>query len=150
MRKSSIFFILLLLTVRPLFAQSNELLDRLLEQSEAKYGDVVCMALSAAQLLPEDATPEQALEVLRQKGWKVRILAADASTPLGDYAFLLMKAFNLTGGVFYRMYPGPRYACRELGFRKIIHSDARPNRIVSGEEAVAILGNVMAGTEEQP
>ncbi len=150
MKKSRLVFTLALLTVQPLSAQSNELLDRLLEQSEAKYGDVVCMTLSAARLLPEDATPAQALEVLRQKDWKVRILAADAPTPLGDYAFILMKAFNLTGGLFYRLYPGPRYACRELGYRKIIPSDARPNRIVSGEEAVAILGNVMAGMEEQP
>jgi hypothetical protein len=144
MKKSGLFLILLLSMIPRLSAQSNELIDGLLDKDRAPYGDVVRLTLNAANLLPETATPEQALEVLKQQGWKVRILAADAPTPLGDYSFLLMKAFNLTGGVLYRLYPGPRYACRELGYLKAIPSDARPNRIVSGEEAIGILGNVMA------
>jgi hypothetical protein len=147
MKKSGAFLVLLLSMSLPLAAQSNQLLDQLLDQPAAQFGDVVYMTLTAAKLLPETATPEQALETLQQQDWKVQILPAEAPIPLGDYAYLLMKAFKLSGGLFYSLFPGPRYACRELGYLKIITADARPNRNVSGEEAVRILGNVMARKE---
>jgi len=147
MKKSGVFLVLLLSMSLPLAAQSNQLLDQLLDQPAAQFGDVVYMTLTAAKLLPETATPEQALETLQQQDWKVQILPAEAPIPLGDYAYLLMKAFKLSGGLFYSLFPVPRDACRELGYLKIITADARPNRNVSGEEAVRILGNVMARKE---
>lgn len=147
MKKSGTFLVLLLSITLPLAAQSNQLLDQLLDQPAAQFGPVVYMTLTAAKLLPDTATPEQALQTLQQQNWKVQILPAEAPIPLGDYAFLLMKAFKLSGGVLYSLFPGPRYACRELGYLKIITTDARPNRGVSGEEAVHILGNVMARKE---
>ena len=147
MKKSGVFAVLLLSMALPLVAQSNQLLDQLLDQPAASFGDVVYMTLTAARLLPDTSTPQQALEALQQQDWKVPILPAEAPIPLGDYAFLLMKAFKLSGGLFYHLFPGPRYACRELGYLKIITADVRPNRTLSGEEAVRILGNVMARTE---
>jgi hypothetical protein len=83
----------------PLAAQSNQLLDQLLDQPAAGFADVVYMTLSAAKLLPDTATPEQALEALQQQNWKVPMRAAEAPIPLGDYAFLLMKAFKFSGGL---------------------------------------------------
>jgi len=147
MKKSGAFLVLLLSMALPLAAQSNQLLDQLLDQPAAQFADVVYMTLSAAKLLPDTATPAEALEALQQQNWKVHILSAEAPIPLGDYAFLLMKAFKLSGGIFYSLFPGPHYACRELGYLRIITTDARPNRSLSGEEAVRILGNVMARKE---
>jgi len=147
MKKTGVFLVLLLSIALPLAAQSNQLLDQLLDQPAASFGDVVYMTLSAAKLVEDTATPEQALEALQQQNWKVTMRAADAPMPLGDYAFLLMKAFKFSGGIFYSLFPGPRYAVRELGYLKIIPTDARPNRTLSGEEAVRILGNVMARKE---
>jgi len=147
MKKPSVLRVLLLSIALPLAAQSNQLLDQLLDQPAASFGDVVYMTLSAAKLVPETATPQEALEALQAQNWKVQILPADAPMPLGEYSFLLMKAFKLSGGLFYNLFPGPRYAVRELGYLKIIPTDARPNRMLSGEEAVRILGNVMARKE---
>jgi hypothetical protein len=147
MKKSGASLALLVSLVLPLAAQSNRLLDQLLDEPSAQFGSVVYMTLVAARLLPDSATPEQALQALQQQDWKIRILPAEAPIPLGDYAFLLMKAFKLSGGILYGLFPGPRYACRELGYLKIITEDARPNRSLSGEEAVRILGNVMARKE---
>ncbi len=147
MKKPGVLLVLLLSTALPLAAQSNQLLDQLLDQPAASFGEVVYMTLSAAKLVPETATPAEALEALQQQNWKVRILPADAPIPLGDYAFLLMKAFKLSGGIFYSLFPGPRYAVRELGYIRVISTDARPNRNLSGEEAVHILGNLMARKE---
>jgi hypothetical protein len=147
MKKSGALLVLLFSMALPLAAQSNQLLDQLLDQPAAQFGAVVYMTLTAAKLLPDTATPEETLQALQQQNWKVHILPAEAPIPLGDYAFLLMKAFKLSGGVLYSLFPGPRYACRELGYLKIVTKDARPNRSVSGEEAVRILGNVMGRKE---
>jgi hypothetical protein len=143
MKKSGAFFILFVLAVLPLCAQSNQLLDQLLEEQQASFGDVVYMTLTASKLVPETATPDQAIQTLQQQGWQVKILPAGSPIMLGDYSYLLMKAFRLSGGIFYSLFPGPRYACRELGYLKVIPADARPLRSVSGEEAVRILGNVL-------
>ena len=147
MRKPGMLLVLLLSMALPLAAQSNQVLDQLLDQLAATFADVVYMTLSAAKLVPDTATPQEALDALQQQNWKIQILAADAPMPLGEYSFLLMKALKLSGGLFYRLFPGPRYAVRELGYLKIIPTDARPNRTLSGEEAVRILGNVMARKE---
>ena len=143
MRKSAVFVVLLVLAILPLSAQSNELLDQLLDQPQAHFGDVVYMTMAAAKLVPETATPQEAIQALQQQGWKIPVLPPDATIQLGTYSFLLMKAFKMTGGIMYSFFPGPRYACRELGYLKIIDSDVRTLRSVSGEEAVRILGKVM-------
>jgi hypothetical protein len=147
MRKPVAFLALLFCAILPLSAQSNELLDQLLDQPEAHFGDVVYMTLAAAKVVPETATPQEALQALQQQNWKVKVLPAEAPITLGDYSYLLMKAFKLRGGALYTLFPGPRYACRELGYQKIISSDVRTFRNVSGEEAVRMLGKVMARQE---
>ncbi len=141
------FVVLFLSALLPLSAQSNQLLDQLLDQPEAHFGDVVYMTLAAAKLLPETATQQDALKSLQQQSWNIAVLPPDAPVPLGVYSYMLMKAFKLKGGLLYTLFPGPRYACRELGYMKAIASDARPGRNLSGEEAVRILGKVMARQE---
>ncbi len=144
MRTWGACLIFLSLVLIPLGAQSNQVLDRLFDQPQAHFGDVVYLTLAAAKIVPDTATPEEAIQSLQQQGWKVSVLPADSPVNLGDYSYLLMKAFKVGGGIFYSLFPGPRYACRELGFLKVIPADARPLRTVSGEEAVRILGNLLA------
>ncbi len=143
MRKPAVCAALFLLAILPLFSQSNELLDRLLDQPRAHFGDVVYMTMAAAKLVPESAAPQDAVDALHQQNWKITALPLDAPVPLGTYSFLLMKAFKLKGGILYSLFPGPRYACRELAYLKIIPTDVLTNRSVSGEEAVRMLGKVM-------
>jgi len=144
MKKWGALLCLLILGSFRLSAQSNQLMDQLLQEPRATFGDVVYLTLAAVKIVPETATPDQAIQALQQKNWKVKILAANAPVSLGDYSYLLMKAFNVTGGIFYSLFPSPRYACRELGFLRVIPSDARPLRSVSGEEAVRILSNMIS------
>jgi hypothetical protein len=143
MRRTLSVLIVLLAVVPSISAQSNSLLDALLDKSEASFGDAAYLALTAVKSLPETATTAQAVEALKATGWNVRVPAPDSAVTLGDYAHLLMTAFKMGGGILYSLFPGPRYACRELAFLSIISVDARPLRTVSGEEAVRILGKLM-------
>ena len=54
-----------------------------------------------------------------------------------------MKAFNLGGGLMYTLFPGPRYAYRELTFLNLLSSKGGPYREVSGLEVVNTLSRVL-------
>jgi hypothetical protein len=83
------------------------------------------------------------------KGW-LKKTAADDPINLGKLSFLMMKAFNIKGGMMYALLPGPRYAFRTMQSRSWIQNPADPGLQVSGERFLLILGNVLnaAGGEE--
>ncbi|MDR0303122.1 MAG: hypothetical protein LBI04_12525 [Treponema sp.] len=79
-----------------------------------------------------------------EKGWLSKNASADAPINLGGLSFLLMKAFDMKGGMMYMIMPGPRYAFRTMTARSIIQSPADPDMNVSGERFLLILGNVLS------
>jgi hypothetical protein len=129
--------------ILPVGAQSNELLDRLLEREELSVGEAAYLVLVAIDRLPESATPEEAAAALAGQFAGVTDHEAGAAISLGEYAYLLMRAFEVRGGVMYRLVPGPRYAARELAYLKIVRGKAHPNRSVGGAEAVQILRRLL-------
>jgi len=142
-KKTWALLVFIAAAVLPAASQSNQLLDQVLENPRLSFGQAAYLVLTAAQKLPDSATTAQAAEALSAQGWKVRTRGADDPVTLGEYSYLLMQAFELPGGLFYRMFPGPRYAARELAFRRWISGKAFPNRAISGEEGVRLLGDVM-------
>jgi len=130
-------------------AQSNEVLDTLLEEETTSFGQAAYLVLSASARIPDDTSPAEAAAEMAGQGWKVPTRAAEETLTLGEYSFLLMQAFELKGGVMYRIVPGPRYAGRELGYLQFIKGNTSPYRTFSGEEAIGILGRLMEWKEEQ-
>jgi len=131
------------------FGQSNELLDVLFEEPTTTLGQAAYLVLTASGRIPEDSTPADAAASLAGQGWTVPQRSAGEPLTLGDYSYLLMQAFELKGGVMYRILPGPRYAGRELAYLKLIKGDTSPYRTLSGEEAVGILGRLLEWKEGQ-
>jgi hypothetical protein len=151
MNKTSILllaFILLGAAVH-VSAQSNEVLDALLEEETTSFGQAAYLVLTASARIPDDTTPAEAAAEMAGQGWKVPTRAAEQPLTLGEYSFLLMQAFELKGGIMYRIIPGPRYAGRELAYLRFVKGNTSPYRTFSGEEAIAILGRLMEWKEEQ-
>ncbi len=143
MRRSAfIVSIFLLLGGWALFAQSNRFLDDLQAREEASYGQAAVLVLASAGLVGEEATIEEAAALLKERGWAAPV---DLQTPirLGEYAYLLMRVYGIRGGIWFSLFPGPRYAVRELAWRQMIQGKARPGMTVSGERVVRILGRVL-------
>lgn len=130
------------------FAQSNEFIDQVLAKKQLDTGSAVYLALAASGLADSSISADQALADLGQRGWNVKLSSSEAPVTLGQYSYLLMRAFNIGGGLLYRAVPGPRYAERELAYRGFITDKANPYRTLSGEEALRILGAVLASREE--
>lgn len=141
--------IALLAGVGSLWGQSNELLDELFEEPATTLEQAAYLVLTAAGRIPDDSSPADAAAALAAQGWTVPERSADEPLTLGEYSHLLMQAFELNGGLMYRIFPGPRYAGRELAYLQLIKGDTSPYRTFSGEEAIGILGRLMERKEEQ-
>ncbi len=143
MKKAWAVLALLAAGLLPAAAQSNELIDRLLEQPRASFGAAAYLVLAASGALDAESSEQQALESLNAKGWKLRLAQAEDPIRLGEFCFLIMKAFGEKGGLMYRLFPGPRYAVRELAYRGLVHGKVHSGRFPTGQEVVQILSSYL-------
>jgi hypothetical protein len=50
-----------------------------------------------------------------------------------------MKSLELQGGIFYTLFPSPRYALRELTFLRVAAKPNWPDKLVAGDEVMRML-----------
>jgi hypothetical protein len=60
-----------------------------------------------------------------------------------------MEAFDIPGGLMYRIAPGPRYAVRQLRFRRILLERIDATEEISGLQALRLIGNAIEWTEDR-
>ena len=139
-----LFFLIFVFTGWNLFGQSNSVIDTLLGESAADFGNSAYMVLTGAGLLDEGSDVSEGLKIFAEGKWNA-LAGKRAEDPLtlGEYSFLITGAFDIQGGLMYRLFPGPRYAVRELKYLGIIDRDADPSVPVSGEDVIRILGYVL-------
>ena len=149
MRKRLFFLICAFFFAGAIFAsaQSNEVLDIMIEQEDALYAETLYLVFTASGFLDDEASPEQALSIPLERGWVKAEQPADRPIRLGELSHIIMKAFDLPGGLLYRIFPGPRYAARELAFYGVIREHRSCNRRVSGTEAIRIIRNAVEWKE---
>ncbi|MDR0402064.1 MAG: hypothetical protein LBH35_00585, partial [Treponema sp.] len=87
--------------------------------------------------------PEAAYKKSLEMGALPKTVEPEAAIKLGQLSFLIMKAFNMKSGFCYALFPGPRYAYRELVYRKIVQGRNDSSLSVSGERLLLILGRVL-------
>ena len=125
------------------WGQSNQIIDALLTQERASVGATAYLVLSAAELVDQGATVEQAFAALQGKSWGFEKSGIDDEVKLGSFAHLVMKAFKMRGGLLYSLFPGKRYAAREFAYRDFVQGNTSPARTLSGRDVTHILGRVL-------
>jgi hypothetical protein len=148
MKKLLVCFILLV-TAGTGYAQTARIMDTLLETRILTYGQAAQFAFSAADIMKDMASPEAAFAEAQKRGWIPASAGSMYPVKFDKAAFLLMKAFDLKGGLFYRLFPGPRYAYRELVYRRIIQGPVDSSTTISGEEYLNILGRILELAENR-
>ena len=123
--------------------QSNEALDLLLEEQKATLGNTAYLIMVAADIAPENWTVEQSVNELASRGWGFEDSQAEELVNLGSLAFIIMKSFEMKGGIMYAIFPGPRYAAKEFAYRRLVPGNTSPYRILSGLDVVNILGRAL-------
>jgi hypothetical protein len=131
------------------YAQIEEQIDSLLKEENASFDKTAYIVLVASEYCEETQSPADALEILKSKNWNISTKGGGETISLGEYSYLLMKAFNIPGGIMYMLLPGPRYATRELAYLKLITEKPDPTRPVSGEEVMTILTRVLNRKEAE-
>jgi hypothetical protein len=143
-----VLLVLLLAVAASLQAQSNQAIDRLLDEKPATFGDAAYVILSAVGFVNENATGDEATAAVADRKLLQTTPAAAAPVTLGQVCCLIMETQGIKGGLFYRMFPGPRYATRELAALGLLKGSTHPNRVVTGEEVMWILGAVLDAKEK--
>jgi hypothetical protein len=129
-----------------IFAQTAEQLEGLLDTTELTYMPASLFVLQGAGIVDESARADTAFAEARSRGFLPRNSAEDTPVTLGGLSFLIMKAFDIKGGIWYSLLSGPRYAKRFLVYHKVIQGASDPGQTVSGERFLAILGRVLEYT----
>ena len=122
-------------------AQSNQLVDRMLEDEGADVADSAYMVLVSAGAIDEGASTSDAVEYAREQGWIGDETEGSDTITFGQLAYFLMEAHGEPGGLMYRLIPGPRYAAREAVFQQWSVEDRPPGEEISGSEVLKVLGN---------
>jgi hypothetical protein len=142
---------LFLLPALGLSAQTAEELDRMLETQAVSAAQAARFVLGAADLLPEYLSGPEAEEaawtMAVEKGW----VSGGDTLRLKDAAFLVMNAFGFSGGIMYSLFHNPRYAYREMVYKKLIQGRSDPGFTVSGERLLHIIGRALrySGEDER-
>ena len=133
------------------FAQTAAELDTLLGADAVTVSEAARFTLGSVGLLPPElsgaAAQDAAYEAAQSRGW-VRSGPQDAIS-LQETAFLLMNAFELKGGIMYSLIRNPRYAYREMVYRKLIQGRAYSSMKVSGQRLLQLIGLTLNYTGER-
>jgi outer membrane protein OmpA-like peptidoglycan-associated protein len=135
------------LTVFPaafLRAQTAAELDALLETRSLSFAQAARFTLVMAAILDERSPAGDAFVLARERGWLPEKAEAGGPIKMGELCFLVMKAFNIKGSFLYALFPGPRYAFRELVYRKLVTGRRDPSLKVTGEELLRMLEGAAA------
>jgi hypothetical protein len=142
--------IVLLFLAGSLSAQDAGEMDRLLETGVVSGPQAARFVLASAGLLDSGLSGRQAEDA----AWQAALEQGWVSSKSGqlfrlkDAAWLVAAAFGIKGGAMYSLFPGPRYAYRELLHLKIIQGRADGNFAVSGERLLQIIGRALQHTGE--
>ena len=128
------------------FSQTAAEIDTLLSQETVSVTSAARYVLGAAGTLPPElsgaAAEAEAYTTARSNGWLTS--TANESITMKELSYLIMKAFDLKGGVMYKLLRNPRYAYREMIYRKVIQGRADPAMNVSGQRLLQIIGRTLS------
>jgi hypothetical protein len=137
----SFFFILCFVLCLPVFSQSADEIENLLETEAINYGQAARLVLLASA--NRDLNTEAAFGFASENKWLPKGVEADDPARLNGFSLLIMRAFEIKGGAFYTLTGGAHYAYRELVYRNIIQGRSDPAMTVSGDLMLFIVNRAL-------
>lgn len=122
------------------YSQSPELLTTVSGEPALTLGNAAALLGIVAGSLPVTIGPADAPAELRRIGFVLPKKGPTETISVGEFAYLTVQVLDLHGGLLYSIFPGPRYALRELESRRLIPLTAHPGDPISGRAALQVLG----------
>ncbi|GHV69161.1 hypothetical protein AGMMS49928_10580 [Spirochaetia bacterium] len=131
-------------------AQQNTVkeVEILLGTSEISWEQTVRFVLEAADAAVFTESAE-AFDFVLERGWAPKNARLTEPVRLSGLSLLLMRSFDLKGGMFYSLFKNSHYAYRELIYKDILLPGSDPAMLVSGERLLYLVGKILALTEER-
>jgi len=131
-----------------LYAQTADEIETLLNTGAVTYSQAARFALEASEVAAI-RDPGEAFRYALEQNLLPKNAAPDMAVTLEGVSLVLMRAFNLKGGIFYSIAKNPHYAYRELVYKEIIQGRADPGMKVSGDQLLFITGRILSLREQE-
>lgn len=120
-------------------AQSSQKISDILDEDEITNGEAAYFACVYKNLADENATEDEAFDVLSQKKLFKSDENAGGKISLSKACHLISETAQMKGGIFYSISHSARYSLREFKALGIVPQNADPSQKVSGSEFIALL-----------
>lgn len=130
-----------------LYGQSDEVLDELYEEDDAKTLITSLLVLQASSHLTFNSTVDDAREYLETTKWGKSILKDGVYITKGSFSLMVMEVFDLPHGIMYGFFPTKRYALREMVFSEYMLGNPYTNDIMSSFDVINILSTLDVDSE---
>ena len=146
---SAVISVLIALTaVSTIASQTPERIDELLDADSLDRGEAAYIAAASAGVVEADASNDAALDALVERGFSSdRAEEPQVAARLDEFSHMSMLAHDISGGFMYSLFPGPRYAYRELRHEGVFSRGGDPATQVSGAYALRTVGRLLSITE---
>ena len=141
-------FVLCLFLILPIFlsAQTGQRIEDLLKANAVSYEQAAQLVLEAADVRASISQAE-AFRYASEQKWLPGNVSGSDDAKLSGVSLLIMKAFDLKGGMFYSLFQNAHYAYRELEYKKILQGRTDPGMKVSGDFLLFTIGEVLSMVE---
>jgi len=146
--RKTIIFLLFFTLSAPLFAQTAAKLEALLDEPELTWSAVAAFVLEASAAA-DSLNQQEAFSFASEREWLPKDAAPADTARLNGVALLLMRSFDLRGGIFYNLSKTPHYAYRELVYKGLIRSETDPDMPVSGRDLLLIISKLLSIKEKE-
>jgi hypothetical protein len=147
MKKACLTFLIFHFSLFICYAQSTATeIETLLETSAVTYAQAARFLLEASDTMATP-DPQAAFRYAQEQEWLPKNVAANDPARLDGLSLLIMRAFNIKGGIMYSLTKSPHYAYRELTYNNILQGRIDPAMIVSGAYLLFITGRLLSMQE---
>jgi len=147
MRSKILPFALLILLSASLSAQTADEIETLLSTNALTYSQAVRFVLEAADIAAIKDHGEAFLYA-QEQNLLPKEAAPNTAVTLENISLVLMRSFNIKGGIFYSIAKNPHYAYRELVYKEVIQGRADPFMKVSGDQLLFMIGRLLSLQEK--
>jgi len=122
-------------------------IEALLASDAVTYAQAARFVLDAADAATFD-DPAEAFGFAMEREWLPGGASPDAPARLDGVSLLLMRSFDLPGGILFTLTGSAHFAYREMEHKGFIHGRVSPRQNVSGDALLYLTGRVLAHVED--
>jgi hypothetical protein len=135
-------------------AQTADNLTTLLQTSAITHEQAASLVLEAANIESdredEESAQTGAFQYAAERNWLSKKADPSDTINLQQASLLIMRAFDIKGGLMYSLFKNPHYAYREMVYQELIQGRSDPRMAVSGEMLLFLVSRVLYRADDDP